>query len=53
MLMLYTLYMIYNIYIIYIIYIILIETHGEEKLEEFMADFNAFVPNIQFTYEHG
>ena len=49
--MLYTLYMIYNIYIIYIIYIILIETHGEEKLEEFMADFNAFVPNIQFTYK--
>ena len=26
-------------------------THGEEKLEEFMADFNAFNPNIQFTYE--
>ena len=26
-------------------------THGEKKLEEFMADFNAFNPNIQFTYE--
>ena len=26
-------------------------TYGEEKLEEFMADFNAFNPNIQFTYE--
>ena len=26
-------------------------THGEEKLEEFMADFNAFNPNIKFTYE--
>ena len=26
-------------------------THGEEKIEEFMADFNAFNLNIQFTYE--
>ena len=26
-------------------------THGEEKLEEFKADFNAFNPNIQFTYK--
>ena len=26
-------------------------THGEGKLEEFMADFNAFNPNIQFTYQ--
>ena len=26
-------------------------THGEEKLEEFMADFNAFNPNIRFRYE--
>ena len=26
-------------------------THGEGKLEEFMADFNAFNPNIQFMYE--
>ena len=25
-------------------------THGEKKLEEFVADFNAFNPNIQFTY---
>ena len=28
-------------------------THGEEKLEEFMADFDAFNANIQFTYESG
>ena len=34
---------IYNIFFIW--------THGEEKLEEFMADFNAFNSNIQFTYE--
>ena len=26
-------------------------THAEGKLEEFMADFNAFNPNIQFTYK--
>ena len=26
-------------------------THREEKLQEFMADFNVFNPNIQFTYE--
>ena len=24
-------------------------THGEGQLEKFMADFNAFNPNIQFT----
>ena len=35
----------------YIEDIFFIWTHGEEKLEEFMADFNAFNPNIQFTYE--
>ena len=35
----------------YIDDIFFIWTHGEEKLEEFMADFNAFNPNIQFTYE--
>ena len=35
----------------YIDNIFFIWTHGEEKLEEFMADFNAFNPNIQFTYE--
>ena len=26
-------------------------TPGEEKLKKFMGDFNAFNPNIQFTYE--
>ena len=26
-------------------------THGEEKFEKFMADFNAFNPIIQFTNE--
>ena len=26
-------------------------THGEEKLEKFIADFNAFNSNIQFTCE--
>ena len=31
--------------------IVFIWTHGEEKLEEFMEGFNAFNPNIQFTYE--
>ena len=35
----------------YIDDIFFIWTHGEEKLEEFMTDFNAFNPNIQFTYE--
>ena len=35
----------------YIVNIFFIWTHGEEKLEEFMAHFNAFNPNIQFTYE--
>ena len=35
----------------YIDDIFFVWTHGEEKLEEFMADFNAFNPNIQFTYE--
>ena len=35
----------------YIDDICFIWTHGEEKLEEYMADFNAFNPNIQFTYE--
>ena len=35
----------------YIDDILFIWTHGEEKLEEFTADFNAFNPNIQFTYE--
>ena len=35
----------------YINNIFFIWTHREEKLEEFMADFNAFNPNIQFTYE--
>ena len=35
----------------YIDDICFIWTHGEEKLEEFMEDFNAFNPNIQFTYE--
>ena len=31
--------------------IFFIWTHGEEKLKEYIADFNAFNPNIQFTYE--
>ena len=31
--------------------IFFIWTHVEEKLQEFMADINAFNPNIQFTYE--
>ena len=35
----------------YIDNIFFIWTHAEEKLEEFMADFNAFNPNIQFTYK--
>ena len=35
----------------YIDDIFFIWTHVEEKLEEFMAGFNAFNPNIQFTYE--
>ena len=35
----------------YIDDIFFIWTHGQEKPEEFMADFNAFNPNIQFTYE--
>ena len=35
----------------YIDNILFIWTHAEEKLEEFMADFNAFNPNIQFTYK--
>ena len=35
----------------YIDDIFFIWTHGEEKPEEFMADFNAFNLNIQFTYE--
>ena len=35
----------------YINDICFIWTHGEEKFEEHMADFNAFTPNIQFTYE--
>ena len=35
----------------YIDDIFFIWTHGEENLEKFRADFNAFNPNIQFTYE--
>ena len=35
----------------YIDNIFFIWTHEEEKLEEFIADFNAFNSNIQFTYE--
>ena len=35
----------------YIDDIFFIWTHGEQKLEDFMADFNAFNLNIQFTYE--
>ena len=35
----------------YIDNIFFIWTHEEEKLEKFMADFNAFNPNIQFMYE--
>ena len=35
----------------YIDDIFFIWTYGEEKLEEFMPDFDAFTPNIQFTYE--
>ena len=31
--------------------ILFIWTHGEEKLEEFMADFKFFNLNIRFTYE--
>ena len=35
----------------YIDDIFFIWTHGEKKLEKFMADFNAFNPYIQFMYE--
>ena len=35
----------------YIEDIFFIWIHGEEKLEKFMADFNAFNTNIQSTYE--
>ena len=35
----------------YIDDIFFIWTRGEEKLKEFIADFNAFNPNIQFTFE--
>ena len=35
----------------YINNIFFIWIHREEKFEEFMADFNAFNPNIQFMYE--
>ena len=35
----------------YIDDIFFIWTHGEGKPEDFMADFNAFNPNIQFKYE--
>ena len=35
----------------YIKDIFFIWIHGEEKLEKFMADFNAFNTNIQSTYE--
>ena len=35
----------------YIDNIFFIWTHVEEKLQEFMADFNAFNPNIKFAYE--
>ena len=35
----------------YIDDIFFIWIHGEEKGEEFMADFNAFNPNIPFTFE--
>ena len=35
----------------YIDNIFFIWTHGEEKLEKFMENFNAFNPKIEFTYE--
>ena len=35
----------------YIDDIFFVWAHGKEKPEEFMADFNAFNPNIQFTYD--
>ena len=35
----------------YIDDIFFVWAHGIEKPEEFMADFNAFNPNIEFTYD--
>ena len=35
----------------YIDDIFFVWAHGKEKPGEFMADFDAFNPNIQFTYD--
>ena len=35
----------------YVDNIFLFDNMGKKNLKEFMADFNAFNPNIQFTYE--